>query len=72
MHGDEGEKTYLNFQIPLFSGKWFCKLRVRDLWNASVRALLRYVAGGENYAPPPTQKIHGHIYCTVCKVGQSL
>ena len=52
------KKTYLNFQIPLFPGKQFCKLCIFDLRNPSVRALLRLVTRGvgDNYFPPQQSK----------------
>ena len=52
------KKTYLNFQIPLFPGKQFCKLCVCDLRNPSVRALLRLVTRGKLFS---TTTVKGSI-----------
>ena len=52
------KKTYLNFQIPLFPGKQFCKLRIFDLRNPSVRALLRLVTRGKLFS---TTTVKGSI-----------
>ena len=59
------KKTYLNFQIPLFPGKQFCKLRIFDLRNPSVRALLRLVTRGQLFS---TTTVKGSVYCTICRV----
>ena len=52
------KKTYLNFQIPLFPGKQFCKLCVCDLRNPSVRAFLRLVTRGKLFS---TTTVKGSI-----------
>ena len=58
------KKTYLNFQIPLFPGKQFCKICVCDLQNRLVRALLRLVTMGKLFS---TTTVKGSIY-TICRV----
>ena len=59
------KKTYLNFQIPLFPGKQFCKICVCDLQNHLVRALLRLVTMGKLFS---TTTVKGSVYCTICRV----